>query len=362
MKYRSLLLAIFACSAMVTAAESFTLKSKIQPTLSVEQKGSTSDSGDYSLGFNRLKLYTEYKKSLKNSVSLSGDLALDFSKKEIAEIVKKAQVEVEFRPEIALAVGQYKVPFLRNDYMGSGSLPHIHRSFTSNHLRDELAITGYKQGVSVRGSFLEEKLSYRAGLFYDETMDLKGFDGGELVMLPSVLLSYSPVPSLEIRYGGLFPEFCSELIDNTIKKKRLALHSFSVSYEAPKLYETALDLFIGVDTAEGRELMQMRAGYTENTSLSIYTNHTFKVPVKEKSQLLFSVAGEFLNGLTYYDDLYNDRAYTYALFGSAAFVLRKNFRVDLTLDERFDKDFKAIKEKRAVLQCTFSPTLLSRSK
>lgn len=362
MTYRSLLLTICTCSCVLSATESFKLKSKVQPIIAIEQNGNTRDSGEYALGFNRLKLYAEYRKSLSGEVSVSGDISLDFSEKEIAQMVKKTVVKIGFRPEIALTVGQYKVPFHHNDYIESGSLAHIHRSHTSKHLRDELAITGYKQGVSLCGKFLEKKISYRAGLFYDNSMDLKGFEGRELLMLPSLYLTYRPVSSIVFTYGALFPEFSAKSVDDAITKKRLALHSFSASYEAPKLYETALDLFIGVDTAQGKKVMQLRAGYDENTSLSIYTTHTLKIPVLEKSQLRFSVAGEFLNGLTYYDGHYNDRAFTYALFTTAAYSIRKNFSVAVTLDERFDKEFKAVNRKRAALQCTFSPTLLSRSK
>lgn len=362
MNYRRFILAICFGTALVSAADSFKIKTKVQPLISLEQKGSTSDSGDYFLGFNRLKLSTDYEKMFAGEKRIAAELSLDFSKKELDKLVKKATLSLTFRREIALKIGQWKVPFYTNDYVGSGSLRHVHRNFTTYHLRNELAVTGYKQGVSLEGTFLEERLSYGAGLFYDESKDIKGFDGSELVMLPSLHISYKPWEFLSLEYGGLFPEFCTKTVQNNMEKKRLSLHTFSIAYEAPVLYDTELDIFIGVDTADGREMMQFQLGYTENTSMSIHTNHRFRLPLKEKSALHFSVAGEFLNGLTYYDGEYHNRAFTYALFGTVAYIIRKNLQVEVTLDERFDNNFAAIKQKRAALQCTFSPTLLSRSK
>ncbi len=262
MNVKLLTLSLVSSLSLLSAGE-LKLKSKVQPLLSIEQRGNFSDEGDLDWGFNRLKLSTQYKQKV-GGVKLRYDFGLDFTKEHGDDMIREAAIEAEFMPQLVLTAGQKKVPLLRNDYIGSGSLTQVHRSYSSDHLRDQLGVTGYLPGLALSGAFLEQKLSYHLGVSFNDKLDGDGIAARALVMLPSLKLRYEPLEFLALEYAALFPEFTAELKDGTKEYTRLALMAVSLEAAAPRLYRTEFELLIGADTTDGRALMQLQPDHDEN--------------------------------------------------------------------------------------------------
>lgn len=342
---------------IVQAAE-FSIKAKIQPRVQIEESGSFADSGRYLYDFHRIKLYTTYRKKLSDRVRVSSALSFDFTEKNVNNLVKEALVSLTMQEYILLRTGQLKLPFYYNDYCGSGEIGHNYRNNTVKHLRKELAIGGYQKGVVLSGLFWKDKIEIGAGLFYAKNIDIEGVSGSELLMLPNLNILFRPIEPLMIRYAFVAPHFEALYIDGQRREKRVPLHSFSLGYKTGSLYKTSLELFWGADTALGKELMQLQETYDENLSFSLYSNHVFAFSLSEKMSLETALAGEFLNGLTFYDSLYRDRQFNYALWGTFALRYGKKLSIAITFNESFDKQFNAKNEKQISVEGTYSPTLI----
>lgn len=343
-------------------ADELVLKAKFQPLLSIEEKGYFATEGDFDFTFQRLKLYVTYDDEISGGKTVSGSLSLDFSEKKIEDIVKDAQFLFAPIEPLSFGLGQRKIPFLYNDYCGSEKLFHSVRSLTSKHVREVLLVGGYKKGGWLKGVVGDDYFLYDVGLYYEPELDIEGVSGSEISMLPVIKISTKAIKSFVIDYSILLPLFEMRLYDGSLKRKRVVLQSLSARFKADKLYRTELDLFIGADTTLGKELMQFIPSYDENVSFSLYSNHVFAVPLKETLTLTTAVAGEFLNGLTYYDGLYHDRAYNYGIWTTLGLSYKKKLSFKCGFSERFDNDFQSLNWKQFSFQCTYSPTLLKWEK
>lgn len=358
---KKLILIVLFVSFYSAFATDFSIKAKLEPYLLFSEKGNFADSGAFDYGFNRLKLYFTYREKLKSNAILESRLSFDFSHTEFENIVKEARFKATLKAPVSLGIGKYKPPFYYNDYCGSSKLGHIYRNATTAHLRDLLSIGGYQLGADVSYT-LKELYSISVALFYNERFDVKGINGTEPFMMPLLELKAKPLPFLKLSYSAFFPEYQARLLDDSLIKERLALHSVHISAQTPKVYESTLDLFWGVDTARGRKLKTIHEAYSENLSFSLYTNHVFSFALSEKHQFITSLGGEFLNGLTYSDGYYWDRLFNYVLSGSLGLSYGKKLVVRTTFNEKFDRSGNALQQKRFALQLTYTPTLLKRKK
>lgn len=350
------------CFVCVSYSAEYTLKAKIQPQVQLKERGNYNDSGSYHYGFHRIKLYNSFEKKLSEKISLRSMLSLDFSERNADAIVKEARILLLYKKRIEVHLGQYKLPFYYNDYCGSSKIAHVSRSFTSEHLRHMLSIGGYKQGFQVIGSFWDEHVTVEAGLFYSEDIDIEGVSGSELFMLPQIKLECTPFQPLKLMYSLIMPNYEAKLSSGEIDRKRVPLHTFSLNYEYKNLYKGGVELFVGPDTVTGKDLLQLQESYDENLSFSLYSNHIVTMTITEKFGLRAAIAGEFLNGLTYIDSRYQDRSFNYALWGTIALSCGKNLSLTVTVNERFDNDFKALHEKEIYVEGTFTPTFIKRKK
>lgn len=357
---RVLLLMLLICFGLV--AKNFKLKVKVQPLLSVSEEGNLTSSGKFKYGFNRLKLYGSYKEAFSSGRNIEGKVSLDFSEDSIENIVKNAFIESQLHPYLGIKLGQYKVPFALSDYGSTDMLGHIYRSESSRHLRTHLQVAGYKPGITVTGTFWNDKIHCGLSLFWEESLPTKGFDPLDLVSLPSLQISVNPLEFLSFHYGLIVPGFATLDIDSKRTRTTLPLQTLALQVSLPKIYRTDLELFFGVDTAKGKELMMFQESYDDNCSFSLYSNHVFTFQTNDNSHISLAVAGEFLNGLTFYDGIYNSRSFTYNLQGTLGYFFKKNVGLQLGFKEQFDDAFKATKQKRISLQCTYVPILIKRSK
>lgn len=361
MKSKCILLVFFAISVVVCAKE-FRMDGVIQPHIRIRENANYTDSGDFVWGFRRLKVSFNYDDSLLKSLKIKGFLSLDFANKEVTEIIRKAGFQATFNDYLRLQGGQFKVPFLYNDYCGSDNLIHSDRSFTSDHLRKELTVGGYQQGILLSGSLKEKVLSYSVGLFYSDDIDRKGYSGKEFFMIPHFKVAVEPLTFLSLSYGIIAPAYSAPLINGADNEKRFVLQAISVRCKAPKLYRTELDIFLGVDTADGKALMNLHPSYDENVSFSLYSNHQFSFPLGEGAEVVVALAGEFLNGLVYYDGLYHERTYNYALWTTAGISVKKRFGCKVSFNERFDRDFSPTFHKEIGLEVSYTPTFVKVKK
>lgn len=346
----------------VVQAHEFTLKAKIQPRVQIKEHGSYADSGDYLYDFHRIKVYTEYHRVLASNLSVQAMLSLNFSEKEIEEVAKEALIALSIRDNLLIETGQMKIPFYYSDYCGSSKIGHSYRNGTSDHLRNSLSIGGYQKGLIISGHMWDKRVALTAGAFYAKNIDIQGVSGSEPLMLPLFRSRISPFDVLTIEYGFIAPLFEAKMVDGALKRARVPMHSLRIAYAPENLYSASMELFWGADTARGKELMQLQESYDENLSFSLYFRNHFSIPLNEKLQLEPALAGEFLNGLTYYDALYRDRDYTYALYGSLALGYGKRLCFMATVVEQFDNRFSTLHRKRIALEATYAPTLFKRRK
>jgi len=83
-----------------------------------------------------------------------------------------AELTLPIRPELAVSIGQFKAPFGGEELKGKGDITFLERAQI-----DQLLAPGRQVGVQASGSFLEDRLTYRAGMFNGNGTSLQNDDG-----------------------------------------------------------------------------------------------------------------------------------------------------------------------------------------
>ncbi len=135
------------------------IETTIQPLLQLKEKGDFSRDGESELGFNRARLGFTYGESI-NSLSIKSKLSVDFTEDTFDEIVKNGYIGVEVIPEFGFTVGRFKGVFGYENRVSSKKLPLVFRSETSSHLKKELGISGFLDGVRFSGTLQKLPLTY----------------------------------------------------------------------------------------------------------------------------------------------------------------------------------------------------------
>ncbi len=331
-------------------ASSFKIGGKVEPLYEIKEKGSLQDSGSSEAGLHRAQITLKYKEEIVNDWTISGRFTFDASENELEEMVHQAFVAMKFGDPLKVQVGRFKPAFSRNAQIGSSKLPTIYRSWTTEHLKDDLGVAGYLDGVELSGDFFENKLFYSVALNYYEHDSRDGYSVSRMVSLPFISLGSSPFEGLTIRWDMAFPLTALSYENGNSKEERLMLHDWSLTYEAPKLYKGTVEAFLGADTSQGMILSDIHETYSDNVQFSLQLMNEFYSPRRNGFGFFGARGGEYLNGLNYREGAYVDREFYYAAVGVLGATYEDLLRVQISYDQRFDHAMASINEGRFAFQ------------
>ncbi len=346
-------LAILVLIAFATSAE-IGIGTKIEPLFSVKENGSLSDSGKATSELHRAQISMKIRDKTTAGFTISGELSLDATEKSTEAMIHNGYVQIEFAKPIGVEVGRSKPSFSRNASIGSSKLPAIYRSWTSEHLENELGVAGYIDGVRLFGELFENRLNYAVSLNHAVSDERDGFSAGNLVSLPIVSIGSEPIKGLNVRWDMAFPLSAISTTTGATTEIRPVLHDWSVHYKVPKLYSGSFELFLGPDTAEGRLLKTINESYKQNISYSLQTMHEFSVPLSEKIDAFGALGAEYCNGLNRLNGTYVDRDFYWATTIAAGANYGKFLRLLVSADEQFDSQVKQKHQTRLAVQLILS--------
>lgn len=334
----------------LASASGLEIGGKVEPLYEIKEEGSLQDSGTSEAGLHRAQMTLKYKEKIVNDWVISGRFTFDAAENELEEMIHQAYVAMKFGDPFKVEVGRNKPAFSRNAQIGSSKLPTIYRSWTTEHLKDDLGVAGYLDGVELSGNFLDNKLFYSVALNYYEHDRRDGYSLSRMFSLPYISLGSTLFERLTIRWDMAFPLTAVSYEAGDTKEERLVLHDWSVSYEAPKLYKGTIEAFLGADTTQGMILNEIHETYSDNVHFSFQMMNEFYSPRRNGFGLFGALGGEYLNGLNYRDGAYVDREFNYAAVAVLGGTYENLLRVQVSYDARFDKDFATINQARFAFQ------------
>lgn len=83
-----------------------------------------------------------------------------------------AELTIPIKPGLAISLGEFKAPFGAEELQGKGKITFLERAQI-----DQLLAPGRQVGVQASGSFLDERLTYRAGMFNGNGRSFQNDDG-----------------------------------------------------------------------------------------------------------------------------------------------------------------------------------------
>lgn len=337
--------------ASLTGARELKLETTIQPELLLEEKGDFSKEGESHMGFNRARIGLRYSEKVLG-VKLNSRLNFDLTEKSLDESIKNGYVELGFLPQLELTMGRKKGLFGYENRVSSRDLPLVFRSETSSHLKNELGVSGFLDGVVLSGTVQAFPLSYGAAFTVSENDRREGVHADRLFSQTALTLSYQ-FDSLDITYSANITRAGATSLDGSDSTELFLLHEAGISYRAPKLYSGLFTCFWGIDTGSVQKISPLLPEYEENVSFSLYTSHEVKVPINKDISIDAALGAEFLNGLNYYDGAWHDRSFSYAGYGSLGLSLGKRFRFQTAVKEKWDNEFSSVKDMELAFQCSY---------
>ncbi len=328
------------------------LETTVQPELVLEQKGDFATEGESSIGFNRARVGLRFSEELSNIV-VKSRLSFDLTEENLEESIKNAYVQFDFFPQFELTLGRKKGIFGYENRVSSSDLPLVFRSETSSHLKNELGVSGFLDGVTLSGELSSIPLSYSGSFTRSENDQRDGLHFDRLFSQTALSLSYEPIDSLSVTYSANISQVGVSVLGNSDSTDIFLLHEAGVTYHAPKWYTGMVTCFWGIDTTSARELSPLLTNYEENISLSLYTSHEMKIPLNDDLSLDVALGGEFLNGLNYYDGAYHDRSFNYVGYGALGVSIGDHVRFQTAVKEKFDSDFSSINDMEIAVQCSY---------
>ncbi|MDP2529746.1 MAG: porin [Candidatus Palauibacterales bacterium] len=124
-----------------------------------------------------------------------------------------ARLTLPIRPELAVSLGQFKAPFGGEELEEKGDITFLERS----QITDLLA-PGRQVGAQASGSFLEDRLKYRAGLFNGNGRSLQNDNGSFLYAAHVQFNNVGPVEFYEdlmVQVGASFAFSRDSAVDLT---------------------------------------------------------------------------------------------------------------------------------------------------
>jgi hypothetical protein len=124
-----------------------------------------------------------------------------------------ARLTLPIRPELAVSLGQFKAPFGGEELLGKGDITFLERSQVTNVLAP-----GRQVGVQASGSFLEDRLTYRAGMFNGNGRSLQNDNGSFLYAAHVQFNNVGPVQFYEdlmVQVGASFAFSRDSAVDLT---------------------------------------------------------------------------------------------------------------------------------------------------
>ncbi len=103
-----------------------------------------------------------------------------------------ATLSLPIRPELAVTVGQFKAPFGREELQSKSQITFLERAQVTN-----LLAPGRQVGAQASGSFLEDRLTYRAGLFNGNGRDFQNDNSSFLYAAHVAFNNVGPVEFYE---------------------------------------------------------------------------------------------------------------------------------------------------------------------
>lgn len=323
---------------------------KIEPLYEIEENGNFADSGSSDIGLHRAQLSIKFKEKTPNDWTIGGKLNVDLAENELDEIIHNAYASIEFADPVKITVGRKKPPFSLNASMGSSSLPTIYRSWTSKHLKDELGIAGYLDGMTIGGSVLDELFFYSVTLNHYEHDRRDGFSASQLYSLPCISLGSKPLKGLTVRWDMAIPYTAVSYEDGSSKDLRLLLHDWSVSYSSPRIYRGSIEAFLGADTTDAKTLREIHESYDDNIRFSLQMLNEFYTPRRNGFGLFAALGGEYLNGLNQENGESVNRDFYWAGVIVAGGTYKDLLKVQVSCDNRFDEKFKSTDDMRIAVQ------------
>ncbi len=324
----------------------------IQPMYSFEEKGSWDKDGDSEFSIHRAKLSVKLTKKYK-PLSISSNLEMDLSERNFENMLKNAYIILKFFPALKAKFGRFKIPFGANSITGSSDLWTVHRSYTTDHIRDELKVGGFQNGAILYGSFLKF-FSYSIGAFNYEENRIEGTHIKDILDFPVAKISFDPLKKISINYMFTAPQAGVSMPRGSIKAMRLFLHDFSIELALKKWYECFFEAFIGIDTSDFKEAYEyLKPDYKENLAYSLYTLHSFIISLTKRTDIRLTNGFEYLNGLNCFGGKNENRSYYFSLLQAIRISIGKKLSLELSYDNRYDDDFKSTGYRRISGQITF---------
>jgi hypothetical protein len=124
-----------------------------------------------------------------------------------------ARLRLPIRPELAISLGQFKAPFGGEELQSKGDITFLERSQVTNVLAP-----GRQVGAEASGSFLEDRLTYQAGLFNGNGRSLQNDNASFLYAAHVQFNSVGPVQFYEdlmVQVGASFAFSRDSAVDLT---------------------------------------------------------------------------------------------------------------------------------------------------
>lgn len=326
----------------------------VQPCLTLSENGSWKSKAETKPAIHRAKLSLRLDRDIFKSSKIKSRLSVDFAEKDYVNILKNGYVAFEPLSQLKIKAGKFKVPFGAHNLISSTELKTIYRSYTSDHLRDNLAISGYQYGFTLYGK-LHKMLQYEVGIFNYANNQIDGFHIKDIMDFPVLLLKFEPIELIRLSYNIAAPQAGTVLENGKVEYNRFFFHDISLEFNTKNnLYETLFNSFIGVDTTEVDEAQVLMNNYGENIAFSLFSEHTFNIKLKKEFTLSLVTGFEYLNGLNMVDEnSYENRNYYFVLSENLLVKYKNKFFIQFAYDTKLNNSFESIHENRFTAQLTY---------
>lgn len=337
------------------------INATVQPLYSIEflEAGEFANKEEVEgFSIHRAKVGLTFEKGYKNHAYLA-EVSVDFTEKELDEILKDSWLALRVRPQLQFKVGKFKSQFGLESSTSSSKLPLIFRGELSRFIRNKATIGGRQLGLEISGE-INNYFQYSLATF-----NYSGFTtpGGTFVAqvnrstaLPILTLSSKPHDIVQVQYSLAIPFIGAVTVDNTITGDRYYFHSFGTKVRT-KRYEGLVELLIAPDTTKYQDLA-LYLDYDEPVSQAIAVTNSYIHPLKKDNKLSLHSRFEYLNGLNYDWLTLSEREFYYTLTEGIKFTNKKRFAIEVNVSSKYDIDFKSIKATKLSIQASSKFSIL----
>ncbi|MBN2036489.1 MAG: hypothetical protein JW768_07075 [Chitinispirillaceae bacterium] len=354
------IMAMICCAFTLPADTTATVSMFVQPWSRCHQNDAWYANGMFEIGYHRIKAGVFSERQVRG-ISATGSIGINLANEPyIKEIIENAWVVLAFKPYLKFKAGKFKIPFGANNLIEYSQLPTVYRSFTTQHCKYELGVTGYRSGAAVFGS-LHPMVDYAFGTFDYPLHALPGTRPSDLYRLLVGRLSVRPHELVTVEYMLASPKIARYNDRGEYRSRRLFLHDVGITARSSRLYTGFLELFFGVDTSVVPEMGDLCPGYTDNVAYSIYSAHSVTFAVPWNCSLKLTTAGEFLNGLNYVYAQFEQRPFYYTATQDVQLALPTGMTLELSYDMCVDGDLDPLKFQRVAAQISYGASYAMRS-